>query len=154
MVYSFTPLPLRLILLSLPISALWLTVAETNNKQARTNFSINCCCSLHFDDLYIFSLVILQIIWDILNDNLDYFDKYFTSIWTAKACLLPEQSARENQTWHPKKAFIFSGAHQGGYWIPISREKIGHIPESRENFLIFPITNFPPRIPAEYLVFY
>ena len=45
------------------------------------------------------------------------------------------------------------GAHKGGYWIPLSREKIGHIPESRENFSIFPITNFPPRNPAEYLVF-
>ena len=130
MVYSFTPLPLRLILLSLPISALWLTVAETNNKQARTNFSINCCCSLHFDNLYIFSLVILQIIWDILNDNLAYFNKYFTSIWTAKACLFPEQSARENQTWHPKKRlylvavrtcdcfsvrFILLGANEFGF---------------------------------------
>ena len=115
MVYSFTLLSLRLILLSLPISALWLTVAETNNKQARTNFSINCCCSLHFDNLYIFSLVILQIIWDILNDNLAYFNKYFTSIWTAKACLFPEQSARENQTWHPKKAFIFSGSEN--FWL-------------------------------------
>ena len=33
----------------------------------------------------------------------------------------------------PKKSLSLShiGAHQGGYWIPISREKIGHIPKSR-----------------------
>ena len=45
------------------------------------------------------------------------------------------------------------GAHQGGYRIPISREKTGHIPGSRENVSIFPIKNIPPRNPAEYLVF-
>ena len=33
----------------------------------------------------------------------------------------------------------------GGYWIPISREKIGHIRKSCENFQIFPIPNFPTR---------
>ena len=45
------------------------------------------------------------------------------------------------------------GAHQGGYWIPISREKIGHISKSREKFRFFPILNFSSRHPAEYFVF-
>ena len=38
----------------------------------------------------------------------------------------------------------------GGYWIPISREKIRHIPESRGKFSIFPIPNFHHRYPVEY----
>ena len=41
----------------------------------------------------------------------------------------------------------------GGHWIPISREKIGHIPISSEKFSIFLISNFPPRHSIEYFVF-
>ena len=42
------------------------------------------------------------------------------------------------------------GPTRGGYWIPFSCEKIGHILKSRENFSIFPIMNFHPRHPVEY----
>ena len=47
---------------------------------------------------------------------------------------------------------LFHGVHQEGYWIPISREEIGYIPKSRENFSIFPIPNVPLRHPVKYLV--
>ena len=48
---------------------------------------------------------------------------------------------------------VSKGAHQAGYWIPISHEKISHIPKSREKDLIFPIPNVPPRHSFEYFVF-
>ena len=31
----------------------------------------------------------------------------------------------------------FEWAHQGEYWIPISREKISQIPKAHDNFLFF-----------------
>ena len=45
---------------------------------------------------------------------------------------------------------LYKGAHQGGYWIPAPRDKIGHIPKSRRYFSTFPIPNFHPCHPAEY----
>ena len=39
-----------------------------------------------------------------------------------------------------------------GYWIPISRKKVDHIPKSRGKFSIFLIPNFTPRHPVEYFV--
>ena len=38
----------------------------------------------------------------------------------------------------------------GGYWIPISREKISHILKFRSEFSIFPIPNFHHRHPVKY----
>ena len=47
---------------------------------------------------------------------------------------------------------VYSWGPPGGYWIPISREKIGHIPKSREKFSVFPIPNSSPRYFVEYFV--
>ena len=40
-----------------------------------------------------------------------------------------------------------------GVLDPLSHEKIGHIPKSRENFSIFPFPNFPPLHPVEFYFF-